>query len=748
MRPDRLSRALIVAAGLFAAAPIAAEETPPDPQVLDKVVVSAQKRGDESLQGVAMSASVITGETIERQQLVGMEDYLRNIPGVTYQEYGAGRSTIVIRGISADPQESVQTTGIYINETPITGLGDFGNSSPELKLIDVERVEILRGPQGTLYGASSVGGTVRILTRQPQLSEFNGSVAATLSSTANLGGTNYHGEGIVNVPIVQDVFAVRAVGYNHENSGYYRNIAASDPVKSASAARTGALALDRDDVGSSTFRGGRLSARWVPSNRLGIDLMVLGQTIEQDGNPYGDLRLGDFRQARYSRVSTRRSEYTEDELGVWNLEVNYDADRFAIVSSTSWSDYENTQDWDVGQFWTFLYEDDAPIFIENVTESDNFVQEFRVTSEWSHPVNFLAGAYYEDLDRTGRQVVEWDGDPAADPFGGDLMFAGAFRLQREQLAFFGELSWDISPALVATLGMRQFNYDSEFIEAGDGFVAGGAFESSNSSSESGETYKVNLSYTSTEQDLYYVQWSQGFNPGYPLPPVINDCDLDGDGLMDGIGRPVPDEILSDTLDSFEAGSTLSLGGGRVLLRGAAYYNQWSDIPILLVNDCAVGVQFNAGEAMTAGVELEGSARIGAQWRLDFGAGYTKSELTADAPALGMDGDRLPGMPEYTANIGLQFDTVLAGRAAYARGDLDYIGGYYNNLQEQGEEIGDYTTLDLSAGMTFEHWDLQLFVHNVTDSDGATWIYRFDEYPSAFRIRPRTAGVKLRYHFGI
>jgi len=273
----------VVSISMFAAAASVAEETPQDSYVLEKVVVSAQKRGDENLEGLAMSATVITDEKIERRQLVGMEDYLRNVPGVTYQEYGAGRSTIVIRGISADPQENFQTTGTYINETPVTNLGDFGASSPELKLIDVERVEILRGPQGTLYGASSVGGTVRIMTRQPQLDEFSGNVAATLSSTSNLGGTNYHGEGIINVPVVEDKFAIRAVGYSHEDSGYYRNIAASDPVKSASAARTGALVLDRDDVGNSSLRGGRISARWEPTRRLGVDLMVLGQTLEQDG---------------------------------------------------------------------------------------------------------------------------------------------------------------------------------------------------------------------------------------------------------------------------------------------------------------------------------------------------------------------------------------------------------------------------------------------------------------------------------
>jgi outer membrane receptor protein involved in Fe transport len=748
VRSERRQRALVAAISLFATAAGGAEETPQDSFLLEKVVVSAQKRGDENLEGLAMSATVITRETIDRRQLVGMEDYLRNVPGVTYQEYGAGRSTIVIRGISADPQENFQTTGTYINETPVTNLGDFGASSPELKLIDVERVEILRGPQGTLYGASSVGGTVRIMTRQPQLDEFSGNVAATLSSTSNLGGTNYHGEGIINLPVVKDQFAIRAVGYSHEDSGYYRNIAASDPVKSASAARTGALVLDRDDVGNSSLRGGRISARWAPTRRLGIDLMVLGQTIEQDGNPYEDLALGGFQQARYSRVSTQRSEYTEDELEVWNLVVAYDFDRFAFVSSTSRIDYENTQDWDVGQFWTFLYDDDAPIFIRNDTISDSFVQEFRVTSEWDHPLSFLAGVYYEDLDQTGKQIVEWDGDPAADPFAGALLFDGTLGSRREQLAFFGELTWDISPALAATVGARRFSYDTERVESGDGLVAGGPFEFRPKSSESGENYKLNLSYTAPDQSLYYAQWSQGFNPGYPLPEPPFNCDQDGDGLLDGIGLPPQNEILADTLDSYEVGSVMSFAGGRVQLRGAAYYNEWTDIPVLLVAECAVGFSFNAGEARTTGLELEGTAQLGAQWRLDFSAAYTRAELTADAPGLGVDGDRLPGTPEYTANLGLQFDTLLSGRAAYARGDLAYIGGYYNNLQELGPEIGDYTTLNLAAGLRLDRWDLQLFVHNVTDSDGATWIYRFAEYPSAFRLRPRTAGVKLRYHFGI
>jgi iron complex outermembrane receptor protein len=718
-----------------------------DAPALEEVIVTAQKRGVQNLQDVAMSAAVISSEVIDLKQLVGMDDYLRTIPSVNFQEYGAGRSSIIIRGISADPQFGGGTTGVYIDEVPLSGLGDFETSSPDVKLVDVNRVEILRGPQGTLYGSSSMGGTVRIITEEPRLDEFSGSVAGALSYTDKLGSWNYDAQGIVNIPLKQDVFAIRAAAYYFDNSGYYENVAADDPVKTASAEATGGVVRNRDDVGSSTYGGGRITALWVPTDPLSIQLMYFGQKTEQEGNPYGDPGFGKFQQSRYTRYSTGRGEFNEDDLDVLNLQVEYDFGAMSLLSSTSWNDYRNVEDWDVGRFWTFVYEgEDAPIWLRSTTDTDSFVQEARLASQWDRSVNFLAGVFYEDRRARLSQLLEWDGDPAYDPFAGELLYKGNGDNKTRQLAFFGELYWDISDTLTATAGMRHFDYKKTSVFGGDGFFNGGPSTETGTADESGNNYKLNISYRPNEQSLYYAQWSEGFRLGEPTPGVPDFCDADGDGLVDGLGLPIPTQLNSDGLDAWEIGSKLSFMDNRVEVRAAAFYNQWSDFPITLTADCGFFVAYNAGEAETRGVELEGSAQLSEHWRLDFSVGYLKGELTADAPGLGLDGDRLPGSPEYTASLGLQYDFLLHSHSSFIRGDLATVGGYYNNLQQDGPEAGDYTTLNLAGGMQLGHWDLQVFMQNVTNSSAATWISPFTEYGSAYRLRPRTTGFSLRYAF--
>lgn len=693
-----------------------------------------------------MSAAVVSSELIDIKQLVGMDDYLRTIPGLAYQEYGAGRSTIIIRGITADPQLGTETTAVYIDEAPLSNMGNFGNSSPDLKLVDVNRIEILRGPQGTLYGSGSVGGTVRFITERPMLDEFSGSVTGSWSYTDKQGSDNYSGQAILNVPLKEDVLAVRAVAYRFDYSGYYRNIAASDPVKQASAEATGGLLINRDDVGNSTYTGGRISAFWAPTDQLSFNLMYLGQKIDQEGNSYGDLAIGEFEQSRYSRVSTGKGEFNKNDLSVLNLQVDYDFGPVAVVSSTSWNDYKTIEDWDVGRFWIFIYEEDAPIYLRNETRTKNFVQELRFTSQWDYPVNFLAGMYYENRKPTLSQLLSWDGDPAYDPFGGELLYGITSSQKVKQLAFFGELSWDITDTLTATAGIRSFHYKKSFNDEGDGFFAGGPFVDSASSKENDDTYKLNFSYKPTDRSLYYAQWSQGFRLGEPLPKAPEFCDADGDGLLDGLGLPALDQTESDYLDAYELGGKWGFMDNRIELRGAAFYNKWSKIPISLIADCAYSFLFNAGEAMTTGLELEGSAQLSEHWRLDFSVGYLKGELTSDAPGLGQDGDRLPGSPDYTAALGLQYDFIYRSHNAFLRADLAYVGGYYNNLQEEGAKVGEYTTLNLTSGLQLGQWDLQVFIQNLTNASAATWINAFPEYPSAYRLRPRTVGLKLRYDF--
>ena len=200
--------------------------------ILEEVIVTATKR-ETSLQETAMSISAIGGEAIDKRNLVGMEDYLPFIAGVSMQDRGAGQNDIVIRGISVGNQgESNPATGVYFGETPVTGLnsttGGEGGGSADIKMVDIERVEVLRGPQGTLYGAGSMGGTVRIIPNKPELSAFGGKIAAGYSQTGEEGGDNTMAQAVVNVPIIEDELALRAVAYQFDNDGFIDNIAGSE----------------------------------------------------------------------------------------------------------------------------------------------------------------------------------------------------------------------------------------------------------------------------------------------------------------------------------------------------------------------------------------------------------------------------------------------------------------------------------------------------------------------------------------
>jgi outer membrane receptor protein involved in Fe transport len=747
-KPGSLGPWLLVAT-VIASAGVARAQQSDENLMLEEIIVTAQKRGATGLQDSALSAAVVTSDDIKQRQLVSAQDYLRTIPGATHQEYGAGRTTTIIRGISADPQAGSDNAAVYINETSLTGLGSFGRSSPDLKLVDVSRIEILRGPQGTLYGASSMGGTVRVITEPPRIDEFGGNVTATASTTGGAGSGNYNVQGVFNVPILEGRLALRAVGYHYDYSGYHRNVAGSDPVKSGNAVATGGLAVDRDDAGAATFTGGRLSLRWTPSDRLLVDLTYLEQDIEQEGNPLGDLAIGDFEHARLSRVSTGRGEFNADRLSMLSAQVEYDFGPVGLVSATSWGDYRTIEDWEVGQFWLFLYGfDDPPIWIYNDTGTEVFAQELRIASQWERRLNFVAGLYYQDDDGGGGQVVAWDGDPAIDPFASALLAQAQANIAFTQRALFGELSYELTDTLTATAGLRRFDYEIDDSFVLDGFLYNGRQEESTRSSEDGFTRKVNLSWTPGDESLYYVQWAEGFNPGGPLGETERpSCDIDNDGVIDGLGLPFPEQIDSDTLDSYEIGGKLGLAGGRIDLRAAAYYNDWKKIPVTLFGDCAIGFVFNAAEAMTAGLELEGSALLAADWRLDFSAGYTKAELTKDAASLGMDGDRLPGTPEYSAALGLTRELDVRGIPGFVRADVARVGGFYNNLSEQGLELGDYTTVNLTAGLSGGNWDAQFFVQNLTDASGATWLFFTEEFPSTYRLRPRTVGVTVRTSFG-
>jgi len=518
-----------------------------NPLALEEVVVTATKRGEASLQEIPMSISVVSGDMIAKQGLVGMDDFLRSTPATNFLDRGAGRNGIIIRGVTASPQTDA-TVGVYIDETPLTGLGSSSPGSggnPDLKFVDMERVEVLRGPQGTLYGDGSIAGTVRVIPNAPVLSAFSGEITGNVSSTADEGGSNTMLRGVLNLPVVEDTFAIRIVAYDYDNSGYYKSVSGSNADKQIWAGAFGGVATDKDDVGSDKYTGGRISALWQVTDSFDVSLSYITQDIEQSGIPESFMNLGGTQRAPFQKL-----DGSDEALGmdfeVTNLEMNLDLGQIQITSSTSMAETTSLQDRDLGlYFGPLLGVDDIPLFLTDSGEIESFTQELRLNTRLDGPWQFLLGAFYQDIENKQRQDFLFEGDPAADPFGGALLFGSKLNEDIEQLAFFGEVTFDITDQLTAVAGVRHYDYDQTASDSADGLFNGGSSSNTLEAEDSGQTYKLGLTYIPSDSATYYATFAQGFRLGGPQADVPSDlCDLNGDGLVDGLGVALPDPIDS------------------------------------------------------------------------------------------------------------------------------------------------------------------------------------------------------------
>jgi len=490
---------------------------------------------------------------------------------------------------------------------------------------------------------------------------------------------------------------------------------------------------------------------WQATENFDLSLSYITQEIEQSGIPESFMNLGGTRRAPFQRLDGS-DEALAIDVDVTNLEMNWDLGSFILTSSTSNSETESLQDRDIGLFFAPLIDPsltDMPLFLKDSGSVESFTQELRLNTQLDGPWQFLVGGFYQDVELIAQQNLTFDGDPALDLFGGLLLFDSMLKEDLEQLSFFGEVTFDLTDQLTAVAGVRRYDYDQTSADSADGLFNGGASTSSLGADDSGQTYKLGLTYIPNESATYYATFAQGFRLGGPQPEVpASLCDLDGDGLIDGLGVAAPSQIDSDELDSFEVGAKFTLADGRATFNLAAYQIEWQGIPVARTADCGFGVTLNAGEAESTGIEVEGQWLVSDMWSLNYGASYVQAELTADAAGLGNSGDRLPGAPEFQASLGLQADFSMAGRPVFARADIAHTGEYFNNLQEQGVNAGDFTTLNVRIGADItERVSLDFFARNLTGEEGLTWVETEIGDGRANFIRPRTIGLELRALFG-
>lgn len=729
-------------AGGISAQEISAEsvESTESTEGVEVILVTAGKRGATRVQDIPLSISAVSEDQISKRGLVGMDDYMRSIPATNFLDRGAGRNGIIVRGVTASPQTDA-TVGVYVDETPLTGLGSASPGSggnPDLKFVDMQRIEVLRGPQGTLYGDGSIAGIVRAIPNAPDLNYFSAKVSGSLSSTADKGGDNTSLRGVVNLPVVDDTFAVRIVAYDYDNSGYYESVSGSNADKQIWAQAFGGIATDKDDVGSDEYTGVRITALWQVTDNFDAALTYMAQDIEQSGIPESFMNLGGTRRAPFQKLDGS-DEALGIDLDVTNLKMNWKLDSFILTSSTSKAETETLQDRDVGLFFgPLIGVDDIPLFLTDSGGVESFTQELRLSTDLSGAWQFLLGAFYQDVEKRQLQDFLFEGEPTLDPFGGELLFVSALDEDLQQLAFFGEVSFDLTDNLTAVAGIRFYDYEQKYSDASNGLFNDGYSETNLKSDDSGETYKASLTYQPNKSMSLYGTFAQGFRLGGPHPLVPTSICEDA-----GI---VPDEIDSDELDSFEVGAKFTFSD-RATLNVSAFYVDWTGIPVERTLECGVGVTLNAGEAESKGIEVDGQVVLSDIWHLNYSVSYIGAELTEDAPGLGLSGDRLPGSPEFQASLGVQADFEVLGRPVFARADIAHVGEYFNNLQEIAPNVGDYTTVNLSIGVEINDViSLDFFARNLSGEEGLTWVETEIGDGRANFIRPRTIGIEFRARF--
>lgn len=726
---------------------------------IEEIVVTATRRA-EAILDVPISITAITADDIDRRGLADAGDYLRGIPGVNQTDSANGQ-TILIRGI-ASSAHAPSTAATYFGETPTTfTAGPAGGEAIDIKLIDIDRVEVLRGPQGTAFGSSSFAGAVRTIPVAPEVAQTQIKVGAGYSATSGTGGGNYDFHAIGNLPLIRDKLAVRAVAYKYEDTGFYRN-------RAPSVVPPGAVPLpDNEHVGDSSVVGGRIAALYRPTDNLRFTVSYLTQEAETDGFPLatsGTYEQSILQSAPEHAARGQLGGVYDTDIDITNAMMEFDLKWASLLATYSHTESGSLR---TGPLTAIGFTTTSALsqYIPSDIEEDS--AEVRLATSFEGAWNFLAGLYFEDRKEDAVFSYLWTGTPATNPYvpgSRNVSFAQGSEGTIKQKAAYTEVSWNFLPSLTLTGGVRVFNYERDSVGKPTSDVLGAVPTAipalALSTDDTDESFRGNLSYTPNDHTHVYAGWGQGFRLGAPGTGLSfpATCDQNGDGLVDGTSIPMTAlgaDRKSDWLDNYEIGGKFALLDRRLNVSAAVFRMNWTDIPVALRagevgGSCGLTYTANAGEARSEGVEFQATYRITQPLRVDFGTSYTDARITKDAPLSGFfKDDRLPGSPKLNANLGLQYEFGLAGHDAFVRVDSIYVGDIYGNVQQSLDtKYGEYIKVDILSRISIQKFDIGLFVENLTNEDAYTFrgvaggVGPFYGY----RLRPRTVGVRLGYDF--
>jgi outer membrane receptor protein involved in Fe transport len=756
----------------------------------EEVVVSATKRGDVRVLDIPESIYVLDGRDIERKQAFNFEDIAANFPGLQFQDLGPGDKEYIIRGINGNGPAVV---GAYFDEYVITSTDnqDGGGKNAPLKFVDMERVEVLNGPQGTLYGANSMAGNIRFIPRKPELGEF--SLSADLDgSTTREGGGNFSISSTVNLPIVDDVFAIRVVGYRVDDDGWV------DQPR----LQTGPTTFDGDaeNINGEKTDGGRLLLRWAPSDRLTVDGLVVLQNLRALGSSRFTAKGTPAFPDVPERIAAIGGGFTPlpglDPITPYRDYINTDItsntrdDRVRLFGATAAyrSDFGTLSlaGSHFGHDIEYIY-DSTPLLLffgvpipaipVELPEFSTKMLEARFASDFDGRFNLVTGIYYQKEqqdwevrvtktnDRGG--TVPWDPLNANDVLtaGGTAFFGRKRSDEIEQKSVFGEATWQFQDRWRLLAGFRWFESDQTSIQATTHGFGGsvtppageiiGTTVNGNGvgrirQSDSTFRPKFSLTFDLDADTLAYALYSEGFRVG-----GVNNANQP-------FAEGIPDTYHSDELKNFELGFKSEQLNGRLRLATTLFRIDWDNIQVE-PRDPTSAIPFitNGGAARVAGLEWSLVALPMENLKFTFTGTYLfERELTEDQPALpgaspflilGKAGDEIPNTTDLQLFTALDYTTSLFDRQLRLGVDASYRGRANTEFTSSNPfniPLDSYVLVNLYAGMELsDQVRLGIYAKNVTDElavyDG---ISTFVDPAALVAARPRTLGLTASFRF--
>ncbi len=782
--------------------PAHAQDERSEGAVLDQVVVTAQKR-EENLQTVPLSIQAFGTEQLEELNINDFEDYIKYLPSVSFTSLGPGFALPYFRGVASGENNNhsgpLPTVGMYLDEQPITTI----QGPLDIHLYDIARVEALAGPQGTLYGASSEAGTIRIITNKPDPSGFQAGYGVE-GNYMSEGGTGYLAEAFANIPLTENS-AIRLVGWYRHDAGYIDNIPGERTFPSSDVTINNADRAEEDYNDVDTY-GLRAALKIDLNENWSITPTVMGQEQKANGSfgfdtSVGELQLTHFYPEESKDRWVQAALTVEGRIG--NFDMTY-AGSYLDRDVDTHSDYSDYSYWyDVVYSYGYYITNNAGEYInpsQFITGKDRYkrqAHELRFTSPADKRLRFVGGLFFQRQEHEIEQryrINEFNDTLEVTGWDDTLWLTEQLRIDRD-MAVFGELTFDITDRLSATAGLRYFETENSlegFFGFGQGYTElvgfgrpqgeaacpGGSADDPDFTNglnaapctnldkvtkDEDTIEKLNLTYQFTDDFMGYVTYSRGFRPG-------------------GINRRATlPPYQSDFLTSYEAGWKTTWGGNRLRFNGAVFLQQWDDFQFSILGANGLTEIKNANQAEIQGLEADLTWAASEILTLSGGFAYLESELTAPycgvtdvngspiatdpctdpesgdtfAP-LAPEGTQLPIVPEFKANLTARFDFPMGDFDAHVQASGVYTGERTSDLRLAEREIlGDmpsYTLADLAFGIENDDWSIELFVSNVTDERAVLYktvqcsesICGAQQY--VYTTQPRTIGLKFGQQF--